>query len=208
MHSGQRLLVFLSGNSVTFFSFTIQRGKYLKIGRILGACEKLSGLIDVMASAIWFILPAYFANAAPILLGGGAPLDLGKKFVDGRRIFGKGKTIRGFACGLVVGTLVGLLQGIVRAPLREYLLLGFLLALGALLGDLASSFIKRRLGIKSGGAAPGLDQLSFVVVALILASLVRVLSLQVIATILIITPPIHLATNFIGYKLGLKGRPY
>ena len=135
-------------------------------------------------------------------------MDMGKKFLDGRRIFGDGKTIRGFACGLVVGTIVGILQGIAGAQLKEYLLLGFLLALGALLGDLASSFIKRRLGIERGGAAPGLDQLSFVVVALLLASPVNLPSWQVIAVILIITPPIHLATNFIGYKLGLKDRPY
>lgn len=168
----------------------------------------MSGPIDTIASAIWFILPAYFANAAPVLLGGGPPLDMGKKFVDGRRIFGEGKTARGFVCGLVVGTIVGILQGIVGSPLREYLLLGFLLALGALLGDLASSFLKRRLNIERGGAAPGLDQLSFIVVALILASPVKVLSWQVMAVILIITPPIHLATNLVGYKLGLKSRPY
>jgi len=126
-------------------------------------------------------------------------LDMGKKFLDGRRILGDGKTARGFVGGLIVGTIVGLLQGVAR---------GFLLALGALLGDLASSFIKRRLGIERGGAAPGLDQLSFVVAALILASPVKVPPWQVIAVILIITPPIHLATNFIGYKLGLKSRPY
>lgn len=168
----------------------------------------MSGTIDIIASAIWFILPAYFANAAPVVLGGGPPLDMGKKFLDGRRILGDGKTARGFVGGLIVGTIVGLLQGVARAPLREYLLLGFLLALGALLGDLASSFVKRRLGIERGGAAPGLDQLSFVVAALILASPVKVPPWQVIAVILIITPPIHLATNFISYKLGLKGRPY
>lgn len=168
----------------------------------------MSGPIDTIASAIWFILPAYFANAAPVLLGGGPPLDMGKKFIDSRRIFGEGKTTRGFVCGLVVGTVVGILQGIVGGPLREYLLLGFLLALGALLGDLASSFIKRRLGIERGGAAPGLDQLSFVVFALVLASPLKVPSWQVIAAILIITPPIHLATNFVGHKLGFKSRPY
>jgi CDP-2,3-bis-(O-geranylgeranyl)-sn-glycerol synthase len=133
---------------------------------------------------------------------------MGKKFSDGRRIFGDGKTTRGFVGGLIVGTIVGLLQGIAEAPLGEHLLLGFLLALGALLGDLASSFIKRRLDIERGGAAPGLDQLGFVVVALMLASPVRLPTWQEIAAILIITPPIHLVTNFIGYKLGLKSRPY
>jgi CDP-2,3-bis-(O-geranylgeranyl)-sn-glycerol synthase len=170
--------------------------------------EKLSGPIDTIAYAIWFILPAYVANAAPVVLGGGPPLDLGKKFLDGRRIFGDGKTTRGFVGGIIAGTVIGLFQGIFRAPLGEHTLLGFMLALGALLGDLVSSFIKRRIDIERGGAAPGLDQLSFVVVALLLASPVKVPSWQVIVTLLIITPPIHLATNFIGYKLGLKSRPY
>jgi CDP-2,3-bis-(O-geranylgeranyl)-sn-glycerol synthase len=169
---------------------------------------ELTGLIDTITSAIWFILPAYLANAAPVVLGGGPPLDGGKKFLDGRRILGEGKTARGFVGGLIVGTAMGLLQGIARAPLREYLLLGFLLALGAMLGDLASSFVKRRLGIERGEAAPGLDQLGFVVAALILASPVKIPPWQEIAALLIITPPIHLATNFIGYELGLKGRPY
>jgi CDP-2,3-bis-(O-geranylgeranyl)-sn-glycerol synthase len=133
---------------------------------------------------------------------------MGKRFVDGRRILGDGKTTYGFLGGLAVGTLIGLLQGVGAGSLRWHLSLGFLLALGALLGDLLGSFIKRRWGIKRGGAAPGLDQLSFVVLALLLASLMSLPGWQVIATILIITPPIHLATNFVAYKLGLKSRPY
>lgn len=127
-------------------------------------------------------------------------MDMGRKFLDGRRILGEGKTVRGFFGGLVVGTIVGMLQG---RPL-----VGFLLALGAMLGDLAGSFIKRRLNIGRGEAAPGLDQLTFVVVALLLASPVEAVGRQAVAMILILTPPIHLATNFIGYKLGLKSRPY
>lgn len=157
-------------------------------------------MLDLIGRAIWFILPAYFANASPAVLGGGPPLDMGRKFLDGRRILGEGKTVRGFFGGLVVGTIVGVLQG---RPL-----VGFLLALGAMLGDLAGSFIKRRLNIGRGEAAPGLDQLTFVVVALLLASPVEAVGRQAVAMILILTPPIHLATNFIGYKLGLKSRPY
>jgi CDP-2,3-bis-(O-geranylgeranyl)-sn-glycerol synthase len=78
-------------------------------------------------------------------------------------------------------------------------------------GDLAGSFIKRRLNIPRGGAAPVLDQLGFVVLALIFATplvLQMQIGWEVALTILIITPPIHLATNFAGYKLGLKSRPY
>jgi len=148
------------------------------------------------------------ANATPVVLGGGRPIDAGKKFTDGRPIFGAGKTVQGFLAGLVAGTFVGLLQGIAAGPLPDYLALGFLLALGALLGDLLGSFIKRRLDIKRGGAAPGLDQLSFVVVALLAASPLALPSWEIVLTIIIITLPIHLATNFGGYKLGLKSKPY
>ncbi len=165
-------------------------------------------VLNLLASALWFILPAYIANAAPVVLGGGKSIDGGRQFIDGRRIFGAGKTVQGFVAGLAAGTFVGLLQGIAVGPLPDYLALGFLLALGALLGDLLGSFIKRRLGIKRGGAAPGLDQLSFVLVALLAASPLALPSWEIVLTIIIITPPIHLATNFGGYKLGLKRRPY
>ena len=168
----------------------------------------MNEVIELIGSALWFILPAYFANAAPVILGGGPPLDGGRNFTDGRRIFGDGKTVRGFVAGLAAGTIIGLIQGIAKSQLSHYLALGFLLALGALLGDLLGSFIKRRMGIERGGAALGLDQLGFVVIALLLASPITLPGWQVIVTLLIITPPIHLATNFIGHKLKLKARPY
>ncbi|MBA7625651.1 hypothetical protein ES703_33083 [subsurface metagenome] len=168
----------------------------------------MNELFQILGSALWFILPAYVANATPVVLGGGRPIDAGKKFTDGRPIFGAGKTVQGFLAGLVAGTFVGLLQGIAAGTLSRYLALGFLLALGALLGDLLGSFIKRRLGIKRGGLAPGLDQLSFVVVALLAASPLALPSWEIVLTIIIITLPIHLATNFGGYKLGLKSKPY
>ena len=168
----------------------------------------MNEIIEIIGSALWFILPAYFANATPVVLGGGPPLDGGRRLGDGRRIFGDGKTVRGFVAGLVAGIIIGALQGVVKGSFSHYLSLGFLLALGALLGDLMGSFIKRRLGIERGGALPGLDQLGFVIIALLLASPVEVPSWQVIAAILLITPALHLATNFIGYKLGLKSRPY
>ena len=168
----------------------------------------MNELLQVLGSALWFILPAYVANATPVVLGGGKPIDAGKKFTDGRPIFGAGKTVQGFVAGLAAGTFVGLLQGIAEGTLLHFIALGFLLALGALLGDLLGSFVKRRLGIERGGAAPGLDQLSFVIVALLAASPLALPSWEIVLTIIIITLPIHLATNFGGYKLGLKSRPY
>jgi CDP-2,3-bis-(O-geranylgeranyl)-sn-glycerol synthase len=165
-------------------------------------------VLGLLVSALWFIFPAYVANATPVVLGGGRPIDGGRKFTDGRPILGPGKTIRGFVAGLIAGTIFGAIQGAIVGPLDTYVAAGFLLSLGALAGDLLGSFIKRRLNMPRGGAAPGLDQLGFLAMAVLLASPIKTPSLEVFITLLIITPFIHLATNFGGHKLGLKERPY
>ena len=54
-----------------------------------------------------FVLPLYFGNAAPTILGGGAPIDGGRYWRDGKRILGDGKTIRGFWMAVLVGILIG-----------------------------------------------------------------------------------------------------
>ena len=58
-------------------------------------------ILDVV-HALLFIFPAYCANAAPVIFGGGFPIDGGKTFLDGKPIFGSHKTFRGFLSGLVV----------------------------------------------------------------------------------------------------------
>ncbi|RLG70583.1 MAG: CDP-2,3-bis-(O-geranylgeranyl)-sn-glycerol synthase, partial [Methanobacteriota archaeon] len=121
--------------------------------------------MELLIETLRFIAPAYVANPVPVLLGGGTPVDLGHNFWDGKRIFGDGKTWRGLVAGITAGTIVGFVQG--------RLLPGFLLGLGAMGGDLAGSFVKRRLGVARGSPTPGVDQLDFLVGALLLVSLVE-----------------------------------
>ncbi|MDD1705711.1 MAG: CDP-archaeol synthase, partial [Methanoregulaceae archaeon] len=45
------------------------------------------------------MMPAYVPNPVAAFLGGGRPIDGGNNFRDGRRIFGDGKTWRGFGAG-------------------------------------------------------------------------------------------------------------
>ncbi|MEM3565891.1 MAG: CDP-2,3-bis-(O-geranylgeranyl)-sn-glycerol synthase [Candidatus Bathyarchaeia archaeon] len=168
----------------------------------------MSAIAELFAEAIKFIFPAYCANAIPVLAGGGLPIDLGRKFFDGKPIFGKNKTFRGFISGLIIGTAVGFAEAAVFQEYNSIGYFGFLLSLGALLGDLAGAFIKRRLGIPPGGLLPIVDQVDFVVGALIFAFPLRVLSLELMLAVLIITPPLHMATNFAAYKLGLKSSPW
>lgn len=169
---------------------------------------------------LYFILPAYFSNGAGLLFGGGLPVDFGKSDSKGVRWIGDGVTWKGLIGGTIIGIITGIIQGLV-APyiisnfgqyittpiitnVPEGIIIGFLLGFGALLGDALGSFLKRRLGIGRGKPAPILDQLDFLIVALILVSLVVKLDLMFIVMAIILTLIIHLLANTGAYLLGLK----
>lgn len=168
-------------------------------------------IIDI-GYALWFIFPAYCANAAPVIFGGGHPIDFGKIFWDGKPIFGSHKTLRGFFSGLVVGTLVGFVQTLLfqnilfqyEPQFRYDVLLGFMMSLGALVGDLTESFIKRRLDISPGSSFPIADQLDFVAGAFLFSLPVSPPSLLTALIILVITPPIHFLTNWLASLWRIK----
>jgi CDP-2,3-bis-(O-geranylgeranyl)-sn-glycerol synthase len=164
-------------------------------------------IANLVGEALIFIFPAYCANGAPVLAGGGLPIDLGRKLRDGKPIFGKNKTLRGFFAGLIVGAFVGLVESF----LFNYpFFLGLLTTLGALVGDLAGAFLKRRLGIPPGGLLPVVDQLDFIAGALAfsLPFFSHMLSLELALTVLIVTPPIHFLMNYAAYRMGLKDNPW
>ncbi|MGF3522913.1 MAG: CDP-archaeol synthase, partial [Candidatus Bathyarchaeia archaeon] len=120
-------------------------------------------------------------------------------------IFGANKTFRGFFFGLAIGTGVG----IVEYLLFSYpLLFSFLTPLGALLGDLAGAFLKRRLNLAPGSLLPIVDQVDFVVGALLFSLPLNLVTADLAVAVLLITPPIHLLTNFAAYKLKLKKNPW
>lgn len=154
-----------------------------------------------MAETIYMYLPAYLANAAPVLAGGGKPLDEGRTWRDGKPILGGHKTVKGTVTGIAVGSLVGLIQ---MQPLR-----GILLAVGAIGGDLTIAFLKRRLGLKPGFPLPIADQLGFIVFAIALSSfLPPPPSWERTVAIIVATIPIHFITNFFAWLLKLKAHPW
>jgi len=158
----------------------------------------MTGLIT---SALLLIGPAYFANAAPLVFGGGASLDGGRSLADGRPIFGPHKTVRGVIAGIAVGTLIGLAESLVEPRLATA---GFMIALGAVLGDLLGAFVKRRLNVEPGKAFPVLDQLDFILGSVVLGYPFFQVGLISILLVVVVTPPIHLATNYGAYRLGIK----
>ncbi|MCD6165021.1 MAG: CDP-2,3-bis-(O-geranylgeranyl)-sn-glycerol synthase [Candidatus Odinarchaeota archaeon] len=176
--------------------------------------------------ALWFILPAYVANAFAVIFSGGPPIDFGRFFIDGKRIFGDGKTVGGFVGGVIIGIIVSGIQAMsslhilkliaiyyvidiyVAFLIKSSLLRGFLLSFGAMFGDLIGSFVKRRFGLRRGAPAPLLDQLDFLLGAMLFANLIGPLQLKYVIILLIITPIIHLSSNIIGYMFKLKKEPW
>lgn len=163
---------------------------------------------NVIIDALLVYLPAMVSNAVPVFIKKGIPLDGGKLFIDGRRILGDGKTIEGFITGLYFGFIVSTLYAIM---LNDYILLLQLWAssIGALLGDIIGSFVKRRMGIPRGGKAIGLDQLDFYIGAnaLLVATMFNI-SAQLFIVGLVIVMILHIATNRVAYILGLKNVPW
>lgn len=162
-----------------------------------------------------FILPAYIANAVPVLLGGGTSMDFGKNFTDGRRIFGDGKTIRGFLSGVFGGIAAGgIISHIAVVPFfpdaRTQFLAFAAMGFGTMAGDALGSFLKRRLGIDAGKPFV-LDQLMFLIVALVLVypfALPSVYSAENIAFLFVVTYVLHSGSNFVANKLGWKKVPW
>jgi CDP-2,3-bis-(O-geranylgeranyl)-sn-glycerol synthase len=104
------------------------------------------------------VLLLVIANGTPVLLRlllgsrWNRPLDNHRQFTDKRPLLGASKTLRGLIGSVLVTALL--------APLFELSVLeGAGFALLAMLGDLCSSFLKRRLDIASSRSAPLLDQL-------------------------------------------------
>jgi CDP-2,3-bis-(O-geranylgeranyl)-sn-glycerol synthase len=148
-----------------------------------------------------YIFPAYVANGAPVIFGGGTPLDFKRK-LDGKRIFGDHKTIRGLIAGILSGIIIA---GVESAYLPYMLLIGVMLSIGTHAGDLLGSFIKRRFNIKSGKSIPFLDQYMFFVFALLFAyPFGNLPNIYGLFFLIILTGILHRLTNIGAYSLKLK----
>ena len=156
--------------------------------------------LGMLISAVWLYLPAYFANAAPVVLGGGPPLDGGENWFDGKPFLGGHKTVRGCIVGIFAGMLIGLIQG--------NLIIGLTQGIGAILGDLISSFFKRRWDVAPGDSFPLLDQLDFIIIAIIISQPFTRASFQEIILIVLLTLPIHYASNYVSWLMKLKDNPW
>jgi len=156
-----------------------------------------------------------FASKVGILKSLAGPVDFGKRY-RGFPIFGYHKTWRGIILGVLIGILISFFQRFLwQFPFFEKLsffnyqeinvfFLGFLLSFGALLGDLISSFFKRRQKIEPGKSWIPFDQISFVIGPFVLVS--PFFKIQVLAwlIILFLSFLLHIIVNRIGFWLKIS----
>ena len=142
-------------------------------------------------------------------------MDFGRHYIDGRRLFGDGKTWRGFFGGFLVGILVGAIQGYIyphlnlNSPVNDlssnaYIQRAFLLSFGAVCGDLTGSFIKRRINLKRGAPFPIVDQIGFLVFAFLFVALRFEVPPIYVGILLPLTLFAHIGSNIVAYLAGLK----
>lgn len=179
-------------------------------------------MFEPVIVAVWVMLPAYIPNNAAVLLGGGRRID-GGRTMGAKPLLGSGKTWRGTIAGVTAGIAVAVglnasrdvIIGAYGTVVPLFPLAAILgLPIGAMLGDLVASFVKRRADVSRGSAVLGLDQLDFVVGALALTLLaspdwfIATFTLPVLVVVVLLTPVLHVLTNAVAYYLGLKNEPW
>jgi CDP-2,3-bis-(O-geranylgeranyl)-sn-glycerol synthase len=154
---------------------------------------------------VYFMLPAYVANMSPPFTrfwhGWNAPIN--------RRLLGDHKTVVGFALGVAMGVAAAFVQSRIdweRSlwPASSWLAVGVAMGFGAMAGDSAKSFVKRRIGVAPGKPWIPFDQLDFPIGALLLAWPLVTLSWTDAAIVLVFTFVADIAVNHVSFWLKIR----
>lgn len=165
----------------------------------------MNGVLYRLVQLSYLMLPAYAANMAPPLVkywrGWNRPIA--------PRHLGNHKTIVGFVAGVCAGVGTAFVQsriGWSGALVGHYdwLAIGLRLGIGAMAGDSAKSFAKRRLGIPPGAPWIPFDQLDFAAGALLLLAPRLPLSILDYGLIVAVSAGGHIAVNHVAYGLGIR----
>ncbi|MDG4884484.1 CDP-archaeol synthase [Mesorhizobium sp. WSM4884] len=129
------------------------------------------------------------------------PIDGGWHFWDGQPLLGKSKTLRGLVLAVLATAIGGPLVGL-NAPA------GALVGFAAIVGDMLSSFLKRRLRLASSAEAPGLDQVPESLLPLVLVrDLVGLSVWDILVGVGAFWIGELLVSRFL-YMLHIRDRPY
>lgn len=161
-----------------------------------------------LAELVYFMLPAYVANMAPVLSRfppWNAPLDFNLK-LGKKRLFGTHKTVVGTLFGLIGAVLMAFIQLKVFGFLHysNWLLFGLLLGGGALFGDIVKSFIKRQLNLPPGRPWIPFDEIDFSVGALTAVSFVYFPGWLESFVIIVMSALGHIIVNHAAFYLRIR----
>ncbi len=153
------------------------------------------------------LLLIIIANGTPILIrvllndSFKLAVDFGQKLPDNKHLFGPSKTWRGIFAALSATAVAAWLLGYSVNT-------GLLVAVYAVLGDLLSSFIKRRLGMRPSSMAPLLDQVPESLFPAFMMKQVFNLDISSVILLVLIFIITELMLSHIFSKLGVRRRPY
>ena len=160
-----------------------------------------------MQDVLVVLLLIIAANGAPIMvryiLGQhlSFPVDFHRNFIDGKRIFGNSKTWIGLLSIPTLSILTAWLLGL-------SIELGVLIGFGVVLGDLFSSFTKRRLGMKESSMAIGLDQIPESLFPFLLVNKMYNFTFLDISLAIVSFVVIELAVSRILFWMHIRKQPY
>jgi hypothetical protein len=159
-----------------------------------------SGILNVLILIV-------LANGTPVvvkkLLGTRCawPLDGGVILPDGQPLLGSSKTVRGVVLAVLATALGAMALGLGA-------FLGAMAGAAAMAGDLLSSFLKRRLGLKPSSQALGLDQVPESLFVFLACRAALALSWLDVAIGVVVFFVAELLISRLLYKAHLRDQPY
>lgn len=177
-------------------------------------------MIETLALAFWFFVPAAAANSIPVVASKVEPLkkwttpmDFGKKW-RGKPVLGANKTWRGLFVGVTLACIIAAIQYAVWLP-PEFadksfgfmVFLGGVMGLGALVGDAVESFFKRRINRDAGQSWFPFDQIDYVLGGIVFTLPFVQLPLSAYFWVVALYFVIHVASVYLFYKLGVREHP-
>lgn len=196
-------------------------------------------LADTIVKMYVTLLPAIIAGIlvmvwckTKLMKSAMKPMDMGKNFFDGKRIFGDNKTWKGFIGYLIFDTVSTVIWGAVchssgidhlnyfyvnhENTFLFNLTVGVLLGLGYALFELPNSFLKRRLDITPGKTISGgwkiffifLDQADSIFGCALVVWLFYDLGIGLYLLYVLVGALTHIIMNMLLYVCKLRKNPF
>ncbi len=201
--------------------------------------SSLKNLADTIVKMYVTLLPAIIAGIlvmvwckTGLMKSAIKPMDMGKNFRDGKRIFGDNKTWKGFIGYLIFGAVSTVIWGAVcngtgidhlnyfyvnhENTFLFNLMIGVLLGLGYALFELPNSFLKRRLDITPGKTTSGgwkvffvfLDQADSIFGCTLVVWLFYDLGIGLYLLYVLVGAFTHIVMNMLLYVCKLRKNPF